>query len=147
MGAVFSIYAGVYYWTPKLLGVTFDDRLAAQHFWSMFTGVNVTFLPQHFSGLQGMPRRIPDYPDAFYGWNYISSMGSFISVGATVTFLVVVYRAIASRVPVTANTWGVAWYFNEESQDEDSTTQSPTLEWAVPAPTPMHAYNMLPIQS
>jgi cytochrome c oxidase subunit 1 len=147
IGAVFSIYAGVYYWTPKLLGVTFDDRLAAQHFWAIFIGVNTTFLPQHFSGLQGIPRRIPDYPDAFYGWNYISSIGSFISVGATVTFLFVVYRAIASRSPVTANSWAIPWYFNEESQDEDSTTHSPTLDWTVPAPTPIHAYNILPLQS
>ena len=94
-----------------------------------------------------MPRRIPDYPDAFYGWNYISSLGSFISVGATVTFLVVVYRAMTSRAPAATNTWAVAWYFTEASLDEDNSVRSPTLEWTVPAPTPMHAYNMLPLQS
>ena len=67
MGAIFSIYAGIYYWAPKILGVNYDDRLAAVHFWTMLIGVNLTFMPQHFSGLQGIPRRIPDYPDSFYG--------------------------------------------------------------------------------
>lgn len=67
MGAIFSIYAGLYYWAPKILGVNYDDRLAAVHFWTMLIGVNLTFMPQHFSGLQGIPRRIPDYPDSFYG--------------------------------------------------------------------------------
>ena len=61
MGAIFSIYAGLYYWAPKLLGVQVDDRLGAVHFWSMLIGVNVTFIPQHFSGLQGFFNRVKPY--------------------------------------------------------------------------------------
>ena len=84
MGAVFSIYGGLYYWSPKLLGVQYDERLAQAHFWSLFVGVNTTFMPQHFLGLQGMPRRYADVPGAYWGWNAVSSVGSLISVGATV---------------------------------------------------------------
>lgn len=147
MGAIFSIYAGLYYWAPKLTGVEVDDRLAAVHFWSMLIGVNVTFMPQHFSGLQGMPRRIPDYPDSFYGWNYVSSMGSFISTGATATFLVVVYRALTSRAPVAANAWGYPAYFTDLASYQTTTLAYPTVEFVLPNPTPMHAFQMMPIQS
>lgn len=147
MGAIFSIYAGLYYWAPKMLGVEFDDRLAAQHFWVMLVGVNLTFLPQHFSGLQGMPRRIPDYPDAFYGWNYVSSLGSFISTGATVVFLVVLYRALVGRTAVDANSWGTPAYFTEASSYVTGTQHNNTIEWTVPAPTPLHAFDMVPVQS
>lgn len=147
MGALFSIFAGLYYWTPKILGVTFDERLAAQHFWSLLIGVNTTFLPQHFSGLQGMPRRIPDYPDSFYGWNYISSMGSFISTGATLTFLVVVYKAVTNRVPAPFNSIGSPEYFTDSSSFISNSINFPTIEWVTPNPTPMHSYSMAPVQS
>jgi heme/copper-type cytochrome/quinol oxidase subunit 1 len=147
MGAIFSIYAGLYYWAPKLTGVVVDDRLAAVHFWSMLIGVNVTFMPQHFSGLQGMPRRIPDYPDSFYGWNYVSSLGSFISTGATATFLVVVYRALTSREPVAANAWGYPAFFTDDASYQTSSLGAPTVEFVLPNPTPMHAFQMMPIQS
>ena len=66
-GAIFSIMAAVYYWIPKWSGNMYDERLGKLHFWLSFIGVNVTFFPQHFLGLQGMPRRIGDYPDAFAG--------------------------------------------------------------------------------
>jgi len=65
MGAVFGMFAAYYFWSPKIIGKSYNELLAHIHFWTMFIGVNVTFFPQHFLGLAGMPRRIPDYPDAF----------------------------------------------------------------------------------
>lgn len=94
-----------------------------------------------------IPRRIPDYADAYYGWNYISSMGSFISVGATITFLVVVYRALVNRVPVSDNAWGHPDYFTDAVSYANSSAQYNTIEWVVPSPTPMHAFAMMPVQS
>merc|ERR1712193_42451 len=79
MGAVFGIFAGFYFWFPKMFGVNFNELLGKIHFWIMFIGVNITFFPMHFLGLAGMPRRIPDYPDSFAYWNKISSFGSAMS--------------------------------------------------------------------
>jgi len=79
MGAVFSIFAGFYYWAPKITGKMFSETLGQIHFWTLFAGVNVTFFPQHFLGLAGMPRRIPDYPDAFEGWNYVKCRINYLS--------------------------------------------------------------------
>ena len=87
MGAVFALYSAWYFWIPKILGVDYNRSWGKVHFWILFIGVNVTFFPQHFLGLQGMPRRISDYADAFAGWNMISSIGSIISVTATLLFL------------------------------------------------------------
>lgn len=89
MGAVFSVFGGFYYWIRKITGASYNERLGQLNFWSMFAGVNVTFFPMHFLGLAGMPRRIPDYPDEFYGWNWISSIGSMVSVFSVIVFLVV----------------------------------------------------------
>jgi cytochrome c oxidase subunit 1 len=86
MGAVFGIFAGFYYWIEKMVGLAYDELLGQIHFWTFFVGVNLTFFPMHFLGLAGMPRRISDYPDAFAGWNYIASLGSMISVVATLFF-------------------------------------------------------------
>lgn len=94
-----------------------------------------------------MPRRIPDYPDSFYGWNYVSSLGSFISTGATATFLVVVYRALTSREPVAANAWGYPAFFTDLAAYQTTTVSYPTVEFVLPNPTPMHAFQMMPIQS
>jgi len=92
MGAVFGIFAGFYFWFPKMFGVNFNETLGKIHFWIMFIGVNVTFFPMHFLGLAGMPRRIPDYPDTFAYWNKIASFGSVMSgVGLIFFFGAVVY--------------------------------------------------------
>ena len=93
MGAVFALFAGFYYWAPKIVGRSANELLGNIHFWTLFVGVNLTFFPQHFLGLAGMPRRIPDYPDAFSGWNAVSSFGSLISVIATILFSNFLYCA------------------------------------------------------
>lgn len=147
MGAVFSIYAGFYYWAPKILGKMYNETLGQIHFWTLFIGVNTTFMPQHFLGLAGMPRRIPDYPDAFEGWNYISSIGSIISVVATAIFLYVIYDMLVNQPVAVANPWGVPQFFMSTPSYLKETATSTTLEWTVPSPTPFHAYHMMPVQS
>ena len=89
MGAVFGMFAAFYYWIGKMTGFQYPENLGIVHFWTTFIGVNITFFPQHFLGLAGMPRRIPDYPDAYAGYNYISSFGSYVSVFAILIFFVV----------------------------------------------------------
>ena len=90
MGAVFSILGGVYYWFDKITGVSYSEILGQIHFWIFFVGVNITFFPMHFLGLAGMPRRIPDYPDAYLMFNRIASYGSYISAFSAVFFFYVV---------------------------------------------------------
>ena len=87
MGAVFSIFAGIYYWFEKMTGKPLNEFLGVLHFVTIFIGVNLTFFPMHFLGLAGMPRRIPDYPDFFIGWNFLATIGSFISVIGIAIFL------------------------------------------------------------
>jgi len=111
MGAVFAIFAGFYYWTPKIIGKSYNELLGKIHFWTLFIGVNITFFPQHFLGLAGMPRRIPDYPDAFIGWNQISSLGSMISIMATVLFGYIIYDIFANGSLVNTNPWNIPSYF------------------------------------
>lgn len=97
MGAVFSIFAGLYYWFEKLTGVQYSEFLSQLHFWVFFVGVNITFFPMHFLGVAGMPRRIPDYPDAFYVFNKISSWGSYISAFSLIIFALVLVDAFFSE--------------------------------------------------
>nr|AVR57656.1 cytochrome c oxidase subunit I [Halamphora calidilacuna] len=97
MGAVFSIFAGLYYWFEKLTGVQYSEFLSQLHFWVFFIGVNITFFPMHFLGVAGMPRRIPDYPDAFYIFNKIASWGSYISAFSLIIFALVLVDAFFSE--------------------------------------------------
>ena len=90
LGAVFSIFAGFYYWIGKMSGHQYPEFWGKVHFWLTFIGVNLTFFPQHFLGLSGMPRRYPDYPAAFAGWNFVSSIGAYIGGVAFLVFLYVV---------------------------------------------------------
>lgn len=87
MGALFSLVGGYYYWGPSMFGLNYNRVWAEIHFWLLFISVNVIFLPMHFLGLNGMPRRIPQYPDAFFGWNYISSFGSVMSILSVIAAL------------------------------------------------------------
>jgi heme/copper-type cytochrome/quinol oxidase subunit 1 len=105
MGAVFSIFVGVYFWFPKILGLNFDDVLGKIHFWLFFIGVNLTFFPMHFLGLAGMPRRIPSYPNQYYHWNALASYGSWVSVIASVCFFFNLYDVFTRQTYVKNNLW------------------------------------------
>lgn len=94
-----------------------------------------------------MPRRIPDYPDAFEGWNTISSIGSLISVAATAIFLYVIYDMLVYQPNAAVNTWGEPSYFMDSRTYVEAPANSTTLEWVLPTPTPYHAYMMMPVQS
>src|SRR6476660_8671803 len=130
LGAVFSIFAGFYYWIGKMSGHQYPEFWGKVHFWMLFIGVNLTFFPQHFLGLSGMPRRYPDYPEAFAGWNFVSSIGAYISGIALLTFFYVCYRIFTSKIRLPSNYWG-----------EGATT----LEWKVSSPPPFHSYEELPV--
>lgn len=93
MGAVFAIFSGFYFWFETMTGLRINESCGRIHFWTFFIGVNVTFFPMHFLGLAGMPRRISDYPDAFAEWNLIASIGSIISIVASIWFFFIVYNA------------------------------------------------------
>jgi cytochrome c oxidase subunit 1 len=129
LGAVFTIFAGFYYWFPKMTGYMYNEKLAHLHFWLLFIGVNVVFFPQHFLGLAGMPRRYVDYPDAYAMWNMVSSIGALIAFAATAVFLYTVYDAFARKRVAGDNPWGVG---------------ATTLEWTLPSPPPFHQYETLP---
>jgi len=102
LGAVFGVFVGFYYWITKITGLMYSETLATIHFWLTFFGANITFLPQHFSGLAGMPRRIPDYPDAFYGWQVISSFGSIVTLMGTFVFLYLLYSLYSVQYELVA---------------------------------------------
>ena len=97
MGAVFSMLGGFYFWFKKITGVCYSEILGKIHFWSFFVGVNLTFFPMHFLGVAGMPRRVPDYPDAYYTFNKISSWGSYISAISAIFFFYLVFEALTSK--------------------------------------------------
>lgn len=147
MGAVFALFAGFYYWAPKIIGKTYSELLGKIHFWTLFVGVNITFFPQHFLGLAGMPRRIPDYPDAFAGWNAISSFGSIVSVVATVLFGYIIYDIYVNGREVANNPWAVPAFFTSSQVFVSESEATSSLEWSLASPTPFHAFRMLPIQS
>jgi heme/copper-type cytochrome/quinol oxidase subunit 1 len=106
MGAVFAIFAGFYFWLSKMVGLKYPEILGQIHFWTFFVGVNITFFPMHFLGLAGMPRRIPDYPDAYSGWNAIASYGSYISAISALLFFYILYVTFTEGERVTnRNPW------------------------------------------
>ncbi|MBA2934694.1 cytochrome c oxidase subunit I [Sphingomonas sp. CGMCC 1.13654] len=130
LGAVFSLFAGFYYWFPKMSGRMYSSLLGHVHFWGFFLGVNVLFFPMHFLGRQGMPRRYPDYPDAFGYWNHIATIGYMIMAASMVVFFVNVLYALFAGKKAPANPWG-----------EGATT----LEWTLPSPPPYHQFETLPV--
>jgi cytochrome c oxidase subunit 1 len=102
MGAVFAMIAGFYFWIGKITGLQYPEVLGQIHFWLFFTGVNITFFPMHFLGLAGMPRRIPDYPDAYAGWNAVASFGSYISIISFILFFYIVYVTLTEGKRLTS---------------------------------------------
>ena len=146
MGAVFALFSAWYYWIPKILGLDYNIFSAKVHFWIFFIGVNLTFFPQHFLGLQGMPRRISDYPDAFAGWNIVSSFGSIISVVSVYVFLNILYVQLVKGKPVTRNPWLVPQFYTDFVQNLLNRAYN-SLEWCLNSPPKPHAFVSLPLQS
>ena len=146
MGAVFALFSAWYFWIPKILGLDYNVMLGKVHFWLLFIGVNVTFFPQHFLGLQGMPRRISDYPDAFAGWNLISSFGSIVSVVATWLFLQIVYLQLVEGKATSRYPWLTPQFYSDSLQTLLNRSYN-SLEWALNSPPKPHAFVSLPLQS
>jgi cytochrome c oxidase subunit 1 len=128
-GSLFAIFAGVYYWLPKWTGHMYDETLGKWHFWLSVIGFNITFFPQHFLGLAGMPRRIPDYALQFADFNMISSVGAFMFGTTQLLFLFVVVKCIRGGAKPGNNPW--------EGAD--------TLEWTLPSPAPYHTFATPPV--
>ena len=129
LGAVFALFAGFYYWFPKISGRMYNEVLGQLHFWVFFIGVNILFFPMHFLGLSGMPRRYPDYPEAFAYWNKIATHGyDIMAVGVLIFFINVFYSLLAGP-KAAGNPWG-----------EGATT----LEWTLSSPPPYHQFETLP---
>jgi cytochrome c oxidase subunit 1 len=146
MGAVFALYSAWYFWIPKITGLSYNIMLGKVHFMILFIGVNVTFFPQHFLGLQGMPRRISDYPDAFAGWNLVSSFGSIISVVATALFLHILYVQLVEGNATSRYPWLTPQYFSDLFQTLFNRNYN-SLEWSLNSPPKPHAFVSLPLQS
>ncbi|HRK18253.1 MAG TPA: cytochrome c oxidase subunit I [Hyphomicrobiaceae bacterium] len=133
LGAVFAIFAGWYYWFPKMSGYMYNETIAKVHFWLTFIGANMLFFPQHFLGLAGMPRHYADYPAAYAYWNKISSYGSYLTALATLLFFVSMFHAyFIARRKAAADPWGIPAHLQ-------------TLEWTLPSPPPFHQFETLPV--
>ena len=131
LGAVFSLFAGFYYWIGKMSGRQYPEWAGKLHFFTTFIGVNLIFFPQHFLGLAGMPRRIPDYTDHLHYWNHISSIGAYISFGSTIFFVFIALYTVFFGRRVDGNYWGVR-------------PNTMTLEWTLPSPPPFHQFDIQP---
>jgi len=123
-GALFAIIAAVYFWLPKWTGHMYSERLGKLHFWLSVISVNVLFFPQHFLGLAGMPRRIPDYPVQFADWNMVSSLGSFVFGASQLIFLYIIVSAVRGGAKASAQVWEGAR----------------GLEWTLASPPPYHSF-------
>jgi cytochrome c oxidase subunit I len=130
IGATFGIFAAWYYWFPKMTGYLYSETLGKLHFWISFIGANMIFFPQHFLGLAGMPRRYADYPDAFSGWNFVSSIGAYVFAAGLAVFFYNFALALARKHRAGDNPWGVG---------------ATTLEWTLPSPPPFHQFDRLPL--
>jgi cytochrome c oxidase subunit 1 len=128
-GALFSIFAGIYYWMPKWTGHMYDEKLGKLHFWLSVIGMNIVFFPMHFLGLAGMPRRIPDYALQFTEFNQIATVGAFIFGFSQLIFLMVVLKSIKGGAKASARVWEGA----------------EGLEWTVPSPAPYHTFETAPV--
>jgi cytochrome c oxidase subunit 1 len=129
LGAVFSMFAGFYYWFPKMTGRMYSEFLGKFHFWIFFAGVNILFFPMHLLGLQGMPRRFPDYPEAFGYWNHVASVGYALMALGMIFFFVNILWAFLRGTKAGNNPWG---------------SGATTLEWTLSSPPPFHQFQTLP---
>ena len=129
-GAVFSGTAAVYYWLPKWCGRMYDETMGKVQFWIAFIAFNITFMPQHFLGLAGMPRRYSDYGLQFADWNMVSSIGAFLYGGAQLLFLYNVIRTIGWGKPIS---------------DPQVWEGAQGLEWTLPTPAPFHTFSTPPV--
>ena len=127
-GAVFSIMAATYYWLPKWSGNMYNETVGKAHFWLSLIGVNILFFPQHFLGLAGMPRRIPDYPTQFADFNAISSVGAFIFGFSQLLFVWAIWTSVKGKEKATDQVWDGA----------------KGLEWTLPSPAPYHSFSEAP---
>lgn len=126
IGAVFAIMGGLVHWIPILFNISLKTSLLKIQFFSMFVGVNMTFFPQHFLGLNGMPRRYSDYPDGFTSWNVVSSIGSILSFISTLLLIFIFWEGItSSRLVVFAH------------------SSSSSTEWSNSSPSDDHTFNQL----
>ncbi|MDO5613788.1 MAG: cytochrome c oxidase subunit 1 [Paracoccus sp. (in: a-proteobacteria)] len=130
LGAVYAIFAGVYFWIGKMSGRQYPEWAGKLHFWMMFIGSNLIFFPQHFLGRQGMPRRYIDYPIEYAYWNNISSIGAYISFASFLFFIGIVFYTLFAGQRVTQRN-----YWNEHAD---------TLEWTLTSPPPEHTFEQLP---
>nr|YP_009114064.1 cytochrome c oxidase subunit 1 [Hildenbrandia rubra]AHB62127.1 cytochrome c oxidase subunit 1 [Hildenbrandia rubra] len=135
MGAVFAIFAGFYYWFGKITGLQYSELLGQIHFWSTFIGVNLTFMPMHFLGISGMPRRIPDYPDSYAGWNAVASYGSYVAFLSTLFFFYLVAASLVSQ----RSSKKAPWNFSKSPKFGNY-----TLEWSMPSPPSYHTFDEVP---
>jgi heme/copper-type cytochrome/quinol oxidase subunit 1 len=141
MGAVFALFAGFYFWIGKITGFAYNETLGKIHFWTMFIGVNLTFFPMHFLGLAGMPRRIPDYPDAYTPYNYIASFGSLISLIASIFFIYLLIDIFVKKVPFTSFP-SISFF---DSNTLNKTNRNYSLDWYLNTPPSYHTFNQLPV--
>nr|YP_009444505.1 cytochrome c oxidase subunit 1 [Nakaseomyces nivariensis]APD15128.1 cytochrome c oxidase subunit 1 [Nakaseomyces nivariensis] len=152
MGAVFSTIAGYYYWSPQILGLYYNEKLAQIQFWLIFIGANVTFMPMHFLGINGMPRRIPDYPDAFAGWNYVASVGSFIAMISLVLFIYILYDQFVNGLTNKANNKSVLYVKSPDFVESNeifnlNTIKTSSIEFLLTSPPAVHSFNTPAVQS
>jgi len=142
MGAIYGIFAGYYYWSPKMLGKLYNETLGKIHFWLFFIGVNLTFFPQHFLGYMGMPRRYCDYPDNYYLWNAVSSFGSLISIIATILFLYIIFDQLTNNKKLIHLDFSFKPYFFSYKVN---CYINPNIESLLSNPPKFHHYAQLPV--
>lgn len=146
MGAVYSIFGGIYYWMAKLTGKNYNELLGQIHYWTLFIGVNLTFFPMHFLGIAGMPRRIMDYPDAYSSWNGVISLGSLISLVSVLIFIYIIYDVLTNDdYALDSNNWRQLGYYTSE-KDSLSSLNGTSLEWLISSPSGFHAFKQIPKQ-
>ncbi|AAS50169.1 AMI002Wp (mitochondrion) [Eremothecium gossypii ATCC 10895] len=152
LGAVFSMFAGYYYWSPTVLGLNYNEKLSQIQFWLIFLGTNIIFFPMHFLGINGMPRRIPDYPDTFTGWNLVSSFGSMMTIMSLMLFTYIIYDQLMNGLTNKVNNKSINYMKTPDFIESNNiflmnTTKSSSIEFMLNSPPTIHSFNTPTIQS